>query len=45
MSALMGGGALRAADYPLKKVLLDAEMVRERLARIVGDDDLRRYIL
>jgi len=31
-------------DYPEKRILFDAENVRERLIRIIIDDDLRRYI-
>jgi ATP-dependent protease HslVU (ClpYQ) ATPase subunit len=32
-------------DYPEKRIVFDAGEVRERLAKIVNDDDLRRYIL
>jgi len=32
-------------DYPVKKIVFDAKAVRERLERIVDDEDLRRYIL
>jgi len=32
-------------DYPTKKIVFDAEAVRERLSKIVDDEDLRRYIL
>ncbi len=32
-------------DYPTKKIVFDAESVRERLSKIVDDEDLRRYIL
>ena len=32
-------------DYPHKRIVFDATQVRDRLARIVNDDDLRRYIL
>ena len=32
-------------DYPEKQIVFDAEMVKHRLARIINDDDLRRYIL
>jgi ATP-dependent protease HslVU (ClpYQ) ATPase subunit len=28
-----------------KSILVDDEMVRERLANVVKDEDLRRYIL
>jgi ATP-dependent protease HslVU (ClpYQ) ATPase subunit len=30
---------------PQKQIRFDAAEVRERLSRIVNDDDLRRYIL
>jgi ATP-dependent HslUV protease ATP-binding subunit HslU len=32
-------------DYPTKQIVFDAATVRERLARIADDEDLRRYIL
>jgi ATP-dependent HslUV protease ATP-binding subunit HslU len=32
-------------DYPTKQIVIDAPAVRERLAKIAGDEDLRRYIL
>jgi ATP-dependent HslUV protease ATP-binding subunit HslU len=32
-------------DYPTKHIVIDAAAVRERLAKIAGDEDLRRYIL
>jgi ATP-dependent protease HslVU (ClpYQ) ATPase subunit len=32
-------------ELPEKQIRFDAAGVRERLARIVNDDDLRRYIL
>jgi ATP-dependent HslUV protease ATP-binding subunit HslU len=32
-------------DYPIKHIVIDAPAVRERLMRIVEDEDLRRYIL
>jgi ATP-dependent HslUV protease ATP-binding subunit HslU len=32
-------------DYPTKHIVFDAPAVRERLMRIVEDEDLRRYIL
>ncbi len=32
-------------DYPLKRIVFDAALVRERLTRIVDDEDLRKYIL
>jgi len=32
-------------DYPTKQIVFNAEAVRERLSKIVDDEDLRRYIL
>jgi ATP-dependent HslUV protease ATP-binding subunit HslU len=32
-------------DYPTKHIVIDAATVRDRLAKIAGDEDLRRYIL
>ena len=32
-------------DYPTKKIVFNGEAVRERLSKIVDDEDLRRYIL
>jgi len=32
-------------DYPTKKIVFDAKAVKERLEKIVDDEDLRRYIL
>jgi ATP-dependent HslUV protease ATP-binding subunit HslU len=32
-------------DYPTKQIVFDAAAVRERLARIADDEDLRKYIL
>jgi ATP-dependent HslUV protease ATP-binding subunit HslU len=45
MSALMEEVLFELPDYPEKRIAFDADGVRERLARIVNDDDLRRYIL
>jgi ATP-dependent HslUV protease ATP-binding subunit HslU len=45
MSTLMEELLFELPDYPEKRVVFDANGVRERLARIVNDDDLRRYIL
>ncbi|HEX2636550.1 MAG TPA: ATP-dependent protease ATPase subunit HslU [Gemmatimonadales bacterium] len=45
MSALMEEVLFELPDYPEKRIEFDADGVRERLARIVNDDDLRRYIL
>jgi ATP-dependent HslUV protease ATP-binding subunit HslU len=32
-------------DYPTKQIVFDGAAVRERLSKIVDDEDLRRYIL
>jgi ATP-dependent HslUV protease ATP-binding subunit HslU len=45
MSALMEEVLFELPDYPEKRIVFDAEGVRQRLAKIVNDDDLRRYIL
>ena len=45
MSALMEEVLFELPDYPHKKIVFDADAVRERLSKIVNDDDLRRYIL
>jgi ATP-dependent HslUV protease ATP-binding subunit HslU len=45
MAALMEDVLFELPDYPEKRIVFDAENVRQRLARIIGDDDLRRYIL
>jgi ATP-dependent HslUV protease ATP-binding subunit HslU len=45
MAALMEDVLFELPDYPEKRIVFDAETVRQRLSRIVSDDDLRRYIL
>ncbi len=45
MATLMEDLLFALPDHPQKKIVFDAEDVRERLARILDDDDLRRYIL
>jgi ATP-dependent HslUV protease ATP-binding subunit HslU len=45
MAALMEDVLFELPDYPEKRIVFDATNVRERLARIISDDDLRRYIL
>jgi ATP-dependent HslUV protease ATP-binding subunit HslU len=45
MSALMEEVLFALPDWPEKRIVYDAAAVRERLAKIVNDDDLRRYIL
>jgi ATP-dependent HslUV protease ATP-binding subunit HslU len=45
MAALMEDVLFELPDYPEKKIVFNAENVRERLVKIISDDDLRRYIL
>jgi ATP-dependent HslUV protease ATP-binding subunit HslU len=45
MAALMEDVLFELPDYPEKRIVFDAANVRERLVRIISDDDLRRYIL
>src|SRR3954464_6102996 len=45
MAALMEDVLFELPDYPDKRIVFNGDNVRERLARIIGDDDLRRYIL
>jgi ATP-dependent HslUV protease ATP-binding subunit HslU len=45
MSALMEEVLFELPDYPEKRIVYDGAAVRERLSKIVNDDDLRRYIL
>lgn len=45
MSTLMEDLLFELPDYPYKRIVFDAVQVKERLSRIVNDDDLRRYIL
>ena len=45
MAALMEDVLFELPDYPEKRIVFDAENVRERLVKIISDDDLRRYIL
>ena len=45
MATLMEDLLFDLPDYPEKRIVFDADQVRSRLARIVNDDDLRRYIL
>jgi ATP-dependent HslUV protease ATP-binding subunit HslU len=45
VAALMEDVLFELPDYPEKRIVFDAESVRLRLARIISDDDLRRYIL
>ena len=45
MAALMEDVLFELPELPEKRIRFDAPEVKERLARIVNDDDLRRYIL
>lgn len=45
MAALMEDVLFELPDYPEKRIVFDAGNVRERLVKIISDDDLRRYIL
>jgi ATP-dependent HslUV protease ATP-binding subunit HslU len=45
VAALMEDVLFELPDYPEKRIVFNGENVRERLARIISDDDLRRYIL
>jgi ATP-dependent HslUV protease ATP-binding subunit HslU len=45
MSALLEDVLFELPDYPTKKIVYDAEKVRERLSKVVDDEDLRKYIL
>ena len=45
MAALMEDVLFELPDYPEKRIVFTAAEVRDRLAKIVNDDDLRRYIL
>ncbi len=45
MAALMEDLLFDLPEHPEKTIVYDAEAVKTRLARIVNDDDLRRYIL
>jgi ATP-dependent HslUV protease ATP-binding subunit HslU len=45
MSTLLEEVLFELPDYPIKKIVFDADAVRQRLEKIVDDEDLRRYIL
>ncbi len=45
MATLMEDLLFRLPDFPDKQVSYDADTVRDRLASVVEDEDLRRYIL
>ncbi len=45
MTTLLEDVLFALPDYPTKQIVFDAAAVRDRLAKIAGDEDLRRYIL
>jgi ATP-dependent HslUV protease ATP-binding subunit HslU len=45
MATLMDEVLFELPGWPEKQIVYTAERVRERLAKVIGDDDLRRYIL
>src|SRR5258708_7376333 len=45
LTTLLEEGLFELPDYPIKHVVFDGPAVRERLLRIVEDEDLRKYIL
>jgi ATP-dependent HslUV protease ATP-binding subunit HslU len=45
MSTLMDEVLFELPGLSEKEIVFDAERVRERLAKVIGNDDLRRYIL
>ncbi|PYP61359.1 MAG: HslU--HslV peptidase ATPase subunit, partial [Gemmatimonadetes bacterium] len=45
LTALLEEVLFELPDYPTKRIVFDAPQVRERLQKILEDEDLRRYIL
>jgi ATP-dependent HslUV protease ATP-binding subunit HslU len=45
MASLMEDLLFDLPDQAVAKTVMDGAEVRQRLARVVNDDDLRRYIL
>jgi ATP-dependent HslUV protease ATP-binding subunit HslU len=45
MSTLMEDVLFELPNYPEKQIVIDAARVKDRLQKIVSDDDLRKYIL
>jgi ATP-dependent HslUV protease ATP-binding subunit HslU len=45
MSTVMDEVLFELPNYPEKHIVFNAERVRQKLAKIIDDDDLRRYIL
>ncbi len=45
MSTLMEEVLFELPDWPEKRIVFDQARVKDRLAKVLGDDDLRKYIL
>jgi ATP-dependent HslUV protease ATP-binding subunit HslU len=45
MATLVEEVLFELPNWPEKRIVFDAARVRDRLAKVVGDDDLRKYIL
>jgi ATP-dependent HslUV protease ATP-binding subunit HslU len=45
MTTLLEDILFALPDYPVKHIVIDGAVVRERLTKIASDEDLRRYIL
>jgi ATP-dependent HslUV protease ATP-binding subunit HslU len=45
MATLMEDLLFALPEFPDKRIVYDGDKVRDRLAAVIGDDDLRRYIL
>jgi ATP-dependent HslUV protease ATP-binding subunit HslU len=45
MATLMEDTLFELPELAEKQIVFDGDRVRERLTAVVGDDDLRRYIL
>ena len=45
LSTLIEDVLFELPDYPEKRIVIDAARVKDRLAKVVDNDDLRRYIL
>jgi len=45
MSALLEEVLFELPDYATKHIVCTADNVRDRLSKLLADDDLRRYIL
>jgi ATP-dependent HslUV protease ATP-binding subunit HslU len=45
LSTVMDEVLFELPNYPEKQIVFDARRAREKLAKVIDDDDLRRYIL